>query len=112
MTIQIAQRIEAPDYIELPPSTQPMSNNHHKQPNDSPVSPMDIDVHMVQFTKKNSLSDRDSHVKPRCFYCNGYGHVKKHCRKLAASKHHQNAQVQLVDWTSLAEVQGNHQAGN
>ena len=104
MAIQIAQRIEAPHCIELPPSTQLVSNNHHKQPNDSLVSPMDIDVHMVQFTKKNSLSDRDSHVKPRCFYCNGYGLIKKHCRKFATSKHHQNAQVQLADSTSLAEV--------
>ena len=112
MAIQIAQRIEAPDYIELPPSTQPMSNNHQKQPDNSSVSPMDIDVQNVQFSRKNSLPDRDSHGKPRCFYCNLYGHVKKHCRKLAASKHHQNAQVQLADSTSLAEVQGNHQAGN
>ena len=112
MAIQIAQRIEAPDYIELPPSTQPPSNNHQKQPDNSSVSPMDIDVQNVQFSRKNSLPDRDSNGKPRCFYCNSYGHVKKHCRKLAASKHHQNTQVQLADLTSLAEVQGNHQAGN
>ena len=112
MAIQIAQRIEAPDYIELPPSTQPLSNNHQKQPDNSSVSPMDIDVQNVQFSRKNSLPDRDSNGKPRCFYCNGYGHVKKHCRKFAISKHDLNSQIQLVDFTSLAEVQGNHQAGN
>ena len=68
MAIQIAQRIEAPDYIELPPSTQLVSNNHHKQPNDSSISPMDIDVKNAQFTKKSNLLNRDSQGKPRCFY--------------------------------------------
>ena len=76
MAIQIAQRIKAPDYIELQPSTQPMSNNYHKQPNDSSISPMDIDVQNVQFTKKNSLLDRDSHGKRVVFTVMGMAMLK------------------------------------
>ena len=47
MVIQIAQRIEAPHCIELPPSTQLVSNNHHKQPNDSSVSPRKVTYMIV-----------------------------------------------------------------
>ena len=49
----------------------------------------------------------DNQGKQRCFYCNGYGHVKKHCRKFAVARHHQNVQIQLADSASMAEVSEN-----
>ena len=61
---------------------------------ESTAGPMDIDIQNAQFSTKKSLPDRDNHGKPRCFYCNGYDHVKKYCRKFATSRHHQNAQIQ------------------
>ena len=111
MAVQIAQRIEAPDYIDLSQPMPPTNNNIQKTVIEPTAGPMDIDVQNAQFSTKKSLPDRDSHGKPRCFYCNGYGHVKKYCRKLAASRHHQNAQIQLADAASLAMEQGNSQAG-
>ena len=107
MAVQIAQRIEAPDYIDL---SQPMppTNNIQKTVIEPTAGPMDIDVQNAQFSTKKSLPNRDSHGKARCFYCNGYGHVKKYCRKLAASRHHQNAQIQLADAASLTMEQGNN----
>ena len=110
MALQIAQRIEALDYIDLSQPMPPTNNNIQKIIIEPTTGPMDIDVQNAQFSTKKSLPDRDSHGKPRCFYCNRYDHVKKYCRKLAASRHHQNAQIQLADAASLAMEQGNSQA--
>ena len=107
MVVQIAQRIEAPDYIDPSQSTPPTNNNILKTTMEPTAGSMDIDIQNVQFNAKKSLPDRDNHGKPHCFYCNGYGHVKKYCRKFAASRHHQNAQIQLADAASLAMEQGN-----
>ena len=111
MAIQIAQRIESPGYIELQHAPTQSQQISQKIPMETTVTPMEIDVQNAQFNTRKNLSDRDSQGRPQCFYCNSYGHVKKHCRKFAASKHHQNVQIHLADSTSLAEVPGNGNAG-
>ena len=111
MAVQIAKRIEAPDYIDLSQSTPPANNNIQKTTVEPTAGPMDIDIQNVQFNTKTTLLDRDNHGKPCCFYCNGYVHVKKYCRKFATSRHHQNVQIQLADVASLTMEQGNIKAG-
>ena len=67
MVVQIAQRIEALDYINLSQLTPPANNNIQKTTIEPTVGPMDIDVQNVQFSTKKSLniqSDRDNHDKP------------------------------------------------
>ena len=49
-----------------------------------------------------ALPQCDAQGKPKCFYCNTYGHIKKHWRNLKAQQHHQNVQL-----ASLAELLGN-----
>ncbi|KAH7276484.1 hypothetical protein KP509_39G009100 [Ceratopteris richardii] len=84
------------------PPTMPRS------PSESTPIPMDIDdVQNAQTTARRSLPARDAKGCPKCFFCNNYGHVKKHCRKLRAQQHHQNAQIELVGKASLAELPGN-----
>ena len=88
----------------------PQQNNQKHQV-ESTSCPMDIDIQNAQINAKKQLPSRDTQGHPRCFYCNNYGHVKEYCRKFAASRHHQNAQIQLVDSTSLADIQENINAG-
>ncbi len=105
--IQIAQIIESssvPD-ITNPPAI-PIS-----RPHDGGPSPMDIDVQNAQISQRRSLLERDANGRPRCFHCNLYGHVRKHCRKWKMQQtnktHTQNAQITWADTASLAELPGN-----
>ena len=79
--IQIAQRIETALSSELPPSSLTHFTQQRQQL-EPPPTPMDIDIQNVQMGARRQLPDRDAQGKPRCFHCNLYGHVKRHCRKL------------------------------
>ena len=50
---------------------------------------------------------RDAQGRPKCFFWNNYGHVKKHSRKWNNQTQKQNVQVQLADdnsyWADLSE---------
>ena len=104
--INIAQRIESASNPEPPVSlfSQPLLPRPHM---DTTPSPMDIDVQNAQMTQRRPRSDRDAQGRPRCFFCNNYGHVKRHCRKFQSQQQHQNVQVKLADAASLAELPGN-----
>ncbi|MCO5584054.1 hypothetical protein L7F22_037976 [Adiantum nelumboides] len=68
---------------------------------DNLPTPMDIDIQNVQInsqrpqlestdrrrpphkaTDRRALPNYDAQGHPKCFYCNMYGHVRKHCRSL------------------------------
>ena len=111
LAVQIAQRIETPDYMELSQApTMPQQNNQKHQV-ESTACPMDIDIQNAQINTKKQLPSRDTQGRPCSFYYNNYGHVKKYCWKFAASRHHQHTQLQLADSTSLADIQENINAG-
>ena len=109
--IQIAQIIEAsslPDITNFSPATIPLQ----RQTENTPI-PMDIDVQNAQTTMRRQLPERDAQGRPRCFHCNIYGHVRRRCRKLklqqpqTRTSQYQNAQIELADTASLAELPGN-----
>ncbi|KAH7352477.1 hypothetical protein KP509_19G047700 [Ceratopteris richardii] len=85
--IQIAQRIESATGTETTTSAIP-----HQATKQTPI-PMDIDIQNAQVAARRALPKRDANCHPKCFFCNNYGHVRKHCRKLKSQQHHQNAQV-------------------
>ena len=93
MVVQIAQRMEAVYYMELPHAPTMPQHNNHKQQVEPTTCPMYVDIQNAQINAKKQLPSRDTQGRPRCFYCNNYGHVKKYCRKIVASRHHQNAQI-------------------
>jgi hypothetical protein len=113
--IQIAQIIEASNMPDIP--IQPQYSLPTARHSDTNPSPMDIDVQNVQTTTKRQLPDRDTQGRPRCFHCNLYGHIKRHCRKLKYQQHgktshinpvhNQNMQVTLADAASLVELSEN-----
>ncbi|KAI5072718.1 hypothetical protein GOP47_0012824 [Adiantum capillus-veneris] len=84
--VQIAQRIEAsanPDApITLVP--QPITHRHPVESNPINPMPMDIEIQNSQVTSHRALPPRDAQGRPKCFYCNTYGHVRQHCRQLQA----------------------------
>ena len=115
--IQIAQRIEVATCFDSNTIfTTTMPTPPPRPPPDSTPVPMDIDVQNALATRR-ALPERDANGRPKCFYCNNYGHIKKYCRKFKATQQHQhqNAQVcttsvaniQLTDAASLAELLGN-----
>ena len=53
MAVQIAQRIDAPDYIDLSQPLPP-TNNIQKTVIEPTTGPMDIDVQNAQFSTKKS----------------------------------------------------------
>ena len=46
------------------------------------VAPMDIDVQNIQLQARRNLPNHDGQGHPKCFYCNNYGHVRRHYWKL------------------------------
>ena len=104
--IQIAQRVESATTVEnlTIPATQP---SVQRQPIESMPVPMDIDIQNAQYSARRALPTRDTRGRPKCFYCNNYGHIKRDCRKLKSQQHYQNSQIVLADAASLAELSGN-----
>ena len=102
--IQIAQRIETSNTVDQQnffTISQPTATSTENQ-----STPMDIDIQNVQATKR-ALPAKDDKGRPKCFYCNNYGHVKKYCRKWEATQQIQHSQILLSDMASLAELPGN-----
>ena len=104
--IQIAQRIEASTTFEQQPSF-PVNPFSAKTTLDNQPTPMDIDVQNLQKATRRALPDKDTQGRPKCFYCNNYGHVRKYCRKLKASQQIQHTQVTLADSASLVDLPRN-----
>ncbi|MCO5572208.1 hypothetical protein L7F22_025960 [Adiantum nelumboides] len=80
--IQIAQRIEATTQADTPPTfIPPPTNTQNRSLLDTPLlpTPMDIDVQNTQYGNRRRLPDRDAQGRPRCYACNGYGHIQRHC---------------------------------
>lgn len=65
---------------------------------------MDIDVQNAQ----TCLPPRDAMGRPRCFNCNAYGHVARHChrprRNAQPRRQIQNAQITKVEAATLGAV--------
>jgi hypothetical protein len=81
--IWIAQRIETSDTVDqhnVFTISQPMATSTQNQ-----STPMDVDIQNVQATRR-ALPAKDDKGRPKCFYCNNYGHVKKYCRKWKATQ--------------------------
>ncbi|MCO5605719.1 hypothetical protein L7F22_059903 [Adiantum nelumboides] len=93
--IQISQRTEGAlmlDEISTLVTITAPSRLTHPAPGNIPT-PMGIDVQNVQVnsrrpppnvTDRRSLPNQDAQGRPKCFYCNMYGHVRRHCRRLLA----------------------------
>ena len=119
-TIQIAQRIEGSDKFDEVSSFHPPPMPTTVHPSVDTTSPMDVDVQNVQLNHRQqhqqsnfrnpsypnrcSLPDRDTQGRPKCFYCNYYGHVKRHCRRWLATQQLQNSQVAVVDSATLVAL--------
>ena len=100
--ILTAQRIEAADAHDM----HTPGNLSHDHTNTMPAAtPMDIDIQNAQLRAKRALPERDSQGRPKCFYCNNYGHIRRHCRKW--QNHQQKQNVQLADAASLSELPEN-----
>ena len=93
--ILIAQRIEAATQTELQMSWSSTVNSEKQYNNNA--TPMEIDIQNAQLQARRNLPTRDAQGRPKCFFCNNYGHVKKHCRKWNNQTQKQNVQVQLAD---------------
>lgn len=104
--VQIAQRIEGISQTDTTPMvvSQPPVQ---RLVGDSTPTPMDIDIQNVQLQSRRALPVRDQQGRPKCFYCNTYGHIKRHCRRFQATQQHQNAQIQMADAASLASLPEN-----
>mgnify|MGYP006973874210 CR=1 FL=1 len=81
--IQITQRMEAT-------TREDHSNHNSNQPigsrktiESAPI-PMDVDIKKIQFKARRALPQRDAQGHLKCFRCNIYEYVKKHCKKLQA----------------------------
>ena len=86
--IQIAQWIKTSNTVDqqnfftiLEPTATSIENQS---------TPMDIDIQNVQATKR-ALPTKDDKGRPKCFYCNNYGHVKKYCGKWKATQQIQHS---------------------
>ena len=77
---------------------------------DNVPTPKDIDIQNTQSSAHRTLPPKHSQGRPKCFFCNNYGHVKKYCKKLKAQQQTQNSQILLADGASLAEFPGNNMA--
>ena len=71
---------------------------------------MDIDVQNAQSNARRALLERDAHGRLKCLFRNNYGHIKRYCRKWAATR--QMQQVQLANAAFLAELPGNDSEGH
>ena len=108
--ILIAQRIEASTLSDSQPCwTHPSSTDLRAQYQG--VAPMDIDVQNMQLQAHHNLPNHDDQGRPKCFYCNNYGHARRHCRKLQQQSHKQQVQITMADATSLVELLGNWFSG-
>lgn len=108
--IQIAQRIEASTQTDTPPTFIPPPTPTQNRPLlDTPLlpTPMDIDVQNAQYGNRRRLPDRDAQGRPRCYACNGYGHIQRHCRRSRPNNQFQNAQVTLAPTAQVATLPEN-----
>ncbi|KAI5068775.1 hypothetical protein GOP47_0017120 [Adiantum capillus-veneris] len=106
--IQIAQRLEGSMNSDLPAPIPPLPQGLISASPPAPThpTPMDIDVQNVQNTSRRALPARDAQGRPKCFYCNMYEHVRRHCRRLQA-RQVQNTQIQVSDAATLAALPEN-----
>ena len=105
-SILIAQRIKACTLSDSQPRWPPLLSTDLRAQYQG-ATPMDIDVQNVPMQTRRNLPNRDAQGCRKCFYCHNYGHVRRYCRKLQQQSHKQQAQITMVDATSLAELLGN-----